>query len=54
MDVAPDLVKAGILDALGELGDLRYAETVNGYIGAENETVKEAAVEAMAKLTIDY
>ena len=54
MDAAPDLVKAGILDALGELGDLRCAETVNGYIGAENESVKEAAVEAMEKLTIDY
>jgi len=52
MDAAPDLVKAGILDVLGELRDRKYVETVKGYMGAENEAVKEAAVEAMEKLGI--
>ena len=50
LDPAPDLVKAGILDALGDLGAAEHAALIRDWAGSEDELVREAALEALDKI----
>jgi len=53
LESAPDLVKTGILDVLGELGTRKHVEVIKKYAESENEQIREAAVEALERLMID-
>ena len=47
---APDLVKTAVLDVLGELGGGEYTALLEAYTQTENDTLKEAAADALARL----
>lgn len=50
LDAAPDLVKVATLDMLGDLGDGQYAAYPERFARADDELVRDAAVEALRKL----
>ena len=50
LEPAPDLVKAGILDVLGELGGKEYLDLLRRYGEEGDETLREVAVEAFEKI----
>lgn len=50
LETAPDIVKIGILDVLGEKGGQHHMATLRKYTKATNEQVQEAATEAMERL----
>ena len=47
LESAPDIVKAGILDVLGELGDNEHRKIIEMYAKSENPLLKDAAMEAL-------
>ena len=48
---AHDLVKAGILDLLAELGGLKYESIIRPFTESENPRVREAAIDALDALS---
>ena len=52
LESAPDLVKTGILDVVGALGNSKYVETIEAYVDAENDEVGRAAAEALERLRV--
>ena len=50
LEPAPDIVKVGILDILGDLGSSEHSDIIEVYANSENELLRDTAMESLGKL----
>jgi len=50
LKICPDLVKAAIMDTLGEWNSKEHAAIIKGYASVDNDLLRNAAIEALEKM----